>query len=879
MPRTPARFLLLAVLALLLSTVMAGFGARADLPSSRDNGDASTTVSWAMNESAGMTAQNITFSGGRAMLPWVVNETRWDRASQFVSNGALDQNLTATGSGISLRSDETNYVRDGDFSTQSPWNYENGTSGAVTAGWNSTRDFAQLGHVAAQTPWEDMDSVANWTYTSGITGFVEKGGQQQGSGMMGLEVISWPVSSGYGGAVWTGGRANWSAYDRLILWVRMNASLTVSFNVTANVGSAVGPLKGTVPVSLGAGWQELVLDLGQLGSSSSRSNLYNVMLRFNAVSVSQNTWFYIDDVRLGTAEFFNETASVRGSFVKANRTASSLGSGRLSFDWCLVNAAGVAGYAASINLTGPGASYRTRLSGGPLGRWQSFASDVSSATAANGSYELTFRFQVAVKNATAVDARLWVDNVTLAFPDRHNGSYLSNPVFLTSRSAFLNLTWTADIPVQTNALLSLRAGNDSNPDSSGWGSWTSWGTPGGYGLALPPNLYFQLRVDLGTTNASVTPVLHSFILEIRHRASQGTLASTAYTVQPTIAFLNWRLFSANWSGTASSSITYWANAGAGWIPILSGGSMSTFQGRTIHWRAVLTTSDGVLTPTLSQVNLTYEYLGPISRVAVTPSGVINVTSGQVVQFQAVALDVGDHVVSYANFTWHTTGPDGIVHDSNATFLAGAPGIWKVTATVQGVGVSGIAWVNVSAAQVQTPLFGLPGLLLYWPYFVAVLGAAALGLVGFEAWSRRAFAIDDVFLISKDGRLIMHNTRRMRADRDEDILSGMLTAILAFIRDSDPEENGELKGFEIGGKTTLLERGEHVYLTAIYSGRVPRWAPRDLRRFVRDLEARFGSAFASWSGSPEDLQGVKAYMDRLASRARYRRPPAPNARAA
>ena len=38
--------------------------------------------------------------------------------------------------------------------------------------------------------------------------------------------------------------------------------------------------------------------------------------------------------------------------------------------------------------------------------------------------------------------------------------------------------------------------------------------------------------------------------------------------------------------------------------------------------------------------------------------------------------------------------------------------------------------------------------------------------GYELWVRRAFAIDDVFLISKEGRLMMHNTRRMRADRDE-----------------------------------------------------------------------------------------------------------------
>ncbi len=149
------------------------------------------------------------------------------------------------------------------------------------------------------------------------------------------------------------------------------------------------------------------------------------------------------------------------------------------------------------------------------------------------------------------------------------------------------------------------------------------------------------------------------------------------------------------------------------------------------------------------------------------------------------------------------------------------------------------------------------------------------MVGFALYQLaivRVYPIDDVFLIAKDGRLIVHNTRRMRADRDEDILSGMLTAIMSFLRDQDPEENGELKRFEVGGKTTLLERGPHVYLTAIYSGRVPRWAGKDLHRFMGDLEDHFGDAFANWSGSPEDLHGLKEFMGRFVSHVRYRGDP-------
>ncbi len=116
----------------------------------------------------------------------------------------------------------------------------------------------------------------------------------------------------------------------------------------------------------------------------------------------------------------------------------------------------------------------------------------------------------------------------------------------------------------------------------------------------------------------------------------------------------------------------------------------------------------------------------------------------------------------------------------------------------------------------------------------------------------------------------HNTRRMLADRDEDILSGMLTAINSFVRDSWREENSHIRRFVIGGKTTVVERGEHVFLAAVYSGRVPGWAARDIRALVDDLETYFGKEFATWSGSPEDLQSLREVMRKYASRVRYSR---------
>src|SRR5207253_9806922 len=105
--------------------------------------------------------------------------------------------------------------------------------------------------------------------------------------------------------------------------------------------------------------------------------------------------------------------------------------------------------------------------------------------------------------------------------------------------------------------------------------------------------------------------------------------------------------------------------------------------------------------------------------------------------------------------------------------------------------------------------------------------------------------------------------------DEDIQAAMLSAIMRFLVDIEREESGDLRRCQLGGKTALLQRGPNAYLAGVYAGRVPRWSEKDLRRFMDDLERRFGKVFARWSGDPADLHGLKEFSDRFVSRLRYR----------
>src|SRR5205809_2064374 len=176
--------------------------------------------------------------------------------------------------------------------------------------------------------------------------------------------------------------------------------------------------------------------------------------------------------------------------------------------------------------------------------------------------------------------------------------------------------------------------------------------------------------------------------------------------------------------------------------------------------------------------------------------------GGVVKFTELALDAGSHLVSKepSCFDWYTNDTRGQI-GIDGTYKAGEPGDHIVNVRFLGTSRSAVVSVHVLASATWIDV-----LIGYAPYWLAILTLGAVGYSGYRFGIRRTTVVDDVFLISKDGRLLMHNTRRLRADRDEDILSGMLTAILAFLKDSDPEENGKLTRFEIGGKTRSRRGG-------------------------------------------------------------------------
>ncbi len=137
------------------------------------------------------------------------------------------------------------------------------------------------------------------------------------------------------------------------------------------------------------------------------------------------------------------------------------------------------------------------------------------------------------------------------------------------------------------------------------------------------------------------------------------------------------------------------------------------------------------------------------------------------------------------------------------------------------------------------------------------GGAIGGCLVYLVYRRYGVQIEDVFLISKDGLLISHLSRSLVYQRDEDVLSGMLTAIQDFVRDAFRySEQRDLHQLEFGDYRILIEQGRQVYLAVIYSGHGSGLIRRKVRAALNAVESDYGGVLAKWDGDMDSVAGVR-----------------------
>jgi hypothetical protein len=121
---------------------------------------------------------------------------------------------------------------------------------------------------------------------------------------------------------------------------------------------------------------------------------------------------------------------------------------------------------------------------------------------------------------------------------------------------------------------------------------------------------------------------------------------------------------------------------------------------------------------------------------------------------------------------------------------------------------------------------------------------------------KPYTLEDVFLIYQDGTLLSHQTRRIKP-MDNDILSGMLTAIKDFVKDAfKAESRGELNELKYGKLKIIIEHGEFVFLAAVVSGKPPKQLRSRMKQVIHQVNTNYHDELKKYRGEVKRLASVK-----------------------
>jgi OOP family OmpA-OmpF porin len=123
------------------------------------------------------------------------------------------------------------------------------------------------------------------------------------------------------------------------------------------------------------------------------------------------------------------------------------------------------------------------------------------------------------------------------------------------------------------------------------------------------------------------------------------------------------------------------------------------------------------------------------------------------------------------------------------------------------------------------------------------------------------------VIYNDGRLICHSTRHLKPGMDDQVLSGMLTAIQDFVKDSFKDVTSfTLRKLEFGEKSVLIEKGDHLFLAVILHGSASKKVVARMQWIVDEIEEEFSHKLKNWDGDLDALRGVGDIAKKLYSKA-------------
>ena len=124
-----------------------------------------------------------------------------------------------------------------------------------------------------------------------------------------------------------------------------------------------------------------------------------------------------------------------------------------------------------------------------------------------------------------------------------------------------------------------------------------------------------------------------------------------------------------------------------------------------------------------------------------------------------------------------------------------------------------------------------------------------------------YRVEQVFLIHRETGLPLETVAISEEARDEELVTGMLTAIQDFVRDSfSVEQSQELDRLEVGDFQVWIERGPRAVLAAVIRGSAPRRLRTKLADALGSIHAAFGDRLASFDGDAAPFESARPDLE-------------------
>ncbi len=253
------------------------------------------------------------------------------------------------------------------------------------------------------------------------------------------------------------------------------------------------------------------------------------------------------------------------------------------------------------------------------------------------------------------------DNVSIEYSAyRPSGNFTSQVLDTGSYAMWNNINWRESLPTGTDIEFFVRTGNSSVPTDSIWSDWSGALTdPVSSDIDRPWGRYIQYRVELITGSTDLTPILENVTIKYNKFNLAGDVQTLDYSPANIIS---WGFFShSEESNGQIVRYQYSTNSGTLWTDMPFDGDLRSLSpGASIRIRALLSTTDTVVTPTVLAMTLSYVSSEP----AITLEPVWNMIGAESGETIRLYIHFNNTAASISSIAWLN-----VYLDENLEYLA------------------------------------------------------------------------------------------------------------------------------------------------------------------------------------------------------------------